>query len=723
MSITAPTLAYANTFLPSYARMPAKVRKKFDAFLDKFQADPTAASIDFEKLNSMRDDKVRTVRIGLEYRAVLIQPPTGNVCLVAWIDHHDKAHAWAQNRRWDIHPDTGQIQSYVVTEETESVAAEAAPEASAAATDEDPLIPAGRLFAGWRDSDLRMLGVPVPLLPSARSLRREVELDELADYVPDDIIDALYGLASGLTPDQVLEEMGRSKAADEEIDTEDFGAALQRDLTKQHFVTIDDDHDLAAMLRAPLQAWRVFLHPTQRTLARWDVNGPIRVLGAAGTGKTVVLMHRARYLATEKLTAPTDRILVTTFTRNLAATLRRQLQDLCSEDAFSRLHVENLHRWAFQFLRRQGISPNLASRAQVDRAWTDVIDSRHGTLELADTFYRDEFEKVVQANDLTERSEYLRFPRSGRGTPLTRKQRAHAWTVFQAYRELLDERGLMESADAVREARLHLERSDAKPPFDAVLADEAQDFGAAELRLLRALTPAGPNDMFLVGDAHQRIYGHKTTFSQAGIEIRGRSKRLRINYRTTDRIRKRAVATLDGQAFDDLDGNTDTLDGYRSLRQGEEPTVEVFPHRDAELQALVARVNAYLADESQGAVRGPEIVVAARTNSLADAAAQALEDAGVATHRLSEADDDGGNDGVRIATMHRLKGLEFRVVVLVGVEQGVVPLPVPASKTADAVAADEHELAERSLLYVAATRARDALHISAAGTLSPLLPT
>lgn len=303
----------------------------------------------------------------------------------------------------------------------------------------------------------------------------------------------------------------------------------------------------------------------------------------------------------------------------------------------------------------------------------------------------------------------------GRGTPLTRKQRAEVWRVFEAYRAELDRRGKMEQADVIREARLSLEKSPDPRPYDGVVADEIQDFRAAELRLLRALVPEKDDDLFLVGDAHQRIYRYRASLSACGISARGRrSSRLRINYRTTDSIRRLAVSVLEGVAVDDIDEGTDTLKGYRSLREGAPPRVEQLPSPEAEAKLILDTVRAW----QEGGVEPRAICIGARTRDLVRSRyLPMLIEAGLEAVDI----DTHLGPGVRVATLHRMKGLEFSRVLIASANAGTLPLRLPDEKFADEGMRKDWEVQERSLLHVAATRARDELMVTSYGTKSPFM--
>lgn len=468
-------VAFANTFLKSYSQLPKSIQKKVRHLTEKLRHDPNQPGINLEKLSGSYDEKVYSARIDQTYRAIVVHPPKGDLFMIVWVDHHDDAYRWAERRRCEVNPTTGSIQVYQVTEEQAEVAAQ---QQKAAPADDDAWeerIPEGRLLAGLADQDLRRCGVPFQLLPSVRALKYEYDLDELAPYLPEEAADALYMVAAGSSVDEAIKEARGEAATTEEaepVDTEDFVTALDHPDSQRRFKLIEDDEDLADMLNAPLELWRVFLHPTQREIVQRRVGGPVRVLGGAGTGKTVVLMHRASWLASKVFSEDSDRLLVTTFTANLAADLEDQLRLLCG-DEFERIEVAHLHQWAMRFMRKQGVHFDVVSEAQSRELWAQVYDLHGGDYALQ--FYRDEWEYVVQPQDITDRRGYLRTRRRGRGTPLRRNQRREVWEVLAGYRQRLDEAGKVEWGDVIRETRLYLENNPDVLPYRTVLSDEVQD--------------------------------------------------------------------------------------------------------------------------------------------------------------------------------------------------------------------------------------------------------
>ena len=697
-------VAISADFLTAFAQIPHNQQKKVREFITRFMTNPRAHSINYEPIHDMRDARVRTVRIDLSYRAIVVHPEQGSVYLLAWVDNHDEAMAWARNKRFDINPRTGALQVIDVEEVQEAITA-----VQAERQDEDKPLAEYKLFETFADADLVRAGVPPLLLPAVRDLQTKGDLDKIESYLPAEAYEALWYVANlGYSVDQALNEVAAT--AVEAVDTDDFDTALTHPDSKRRFTVVQSMSELQEMLNAPLEKWRVFLHPSQARLVERHFNGPARVLGGAGTGKTVVAMHRARHLAANVFNQSTDRILFTTFTRNLANNIQANLQHLCGPE-IERIEVVNLHRWAFNFLRGQGFDLDIAGDGEVNDCWDRAILAA-GSDQFPPDFYPDEWELVVKAHGISQRSDYLRVSRRGRGVPLSRPQRAQVWAVFAEFERLMAQLGKVEWVDVFTQARLYLEQKGNILPYRAIVVDEAQDLFPEELRLIRQMVPEGENDIFLVGDAHQRIYGQPVVLSHCGINIRGRSRRLRINYRTTEEIRQWAVGVLAGQPIDDLDGGQDSHEGYKSLLHGLAPTVEQFETMAEEVDYLVTAVQSLLLD----GVDPASICVSARKTRQVTAYQEALQAAGIETCLLasrSGADNDG--PGVRLATMHRIKGLEFAHVLVAGANaDDLPPFPVETADSFDL-------LQERCLLHVAATRARDTLTITGNGRLSPFL--
>ncbi len=580
-----PKVAISSDFLTAFALIPKAQQKKVREFITRFQANPLAAAIHYEPLHEARDTRVRSVRIDLAYRTIVLQPQQGDVFLLAWVDHHDEAMAWARHKVFEVNATTGALQIIDVA------FVESAPRVTPPTV--KPLEAYGP-FETFQDGDLLRTGLPRPLLPAVRALKSPEELEDLKPHLPEEAYEALYWIANlGYSVDQALAEVTPRPVVDA-VNVNDIAAALDHPDSRRRFVVVKSADELIEMLNAPLAKWRVFLHPSQADLVRRNFNGPARVLGGAGTGKTVVAMHRAKYLAAEVFTRPTDRILFTTFTRNLAANIQSNLKSLCGSE-LERIEVINLHAWAFDFLKSQGITPAMASDDEIAACWQNAF-SAVGTGEWPESFFPHEWARVVQDQGLTSKEDYLQASRAGQSIRLSRPQRAVVWEVFDEYRRQMAALSKMDWTDLIRQTRLYLQQNHAVLPYRAVVVDETQDWHPEDLRLIRQLVPEGPNDLFLVGDAHQRIYGRPVVLGQCGINVRGRSRKLRINYRTTEEIRDWAMEMLTGQTFDDLDGASDLGTEYRSLLHGAAPLVQHFKSLSDEQAFILTHIQSLLND-------------------------------------------------------------------------------------------------------------------------------
>lgn len=492
-----------------------------------------------------------------------------------------------------------------------------------------------------------------------------------------------------------------------------------------HLTALTDTSAYERDLLTMLATWRLFLHRSQRRLVEQRSSGPVRVLGGAGTGKTVVAMHRVRYLAEHVFKAPDERILFTTFTQNLAMDIEESLRQLCSTAMMRRIEVVHLDKWVSDFLKRQGfprqikyfdLSKETTRDSTLADMWTESVDSYGDTERHSRTFFREEWEQVIQAQGVTSEREYFRASRQGRGVGLTRKERQAIWPVFEEYRRQMSERGVCEREDALRAARHILEQRGDILPYKCVLVDEAQDMTNEAFKLIRQIVPEQPDDIFIVGDGHQRIYNHKVVLSHCGVHIVGRSHRLKINYRTSAQIQRFAMAVLEGQRVDDLDAGEDSLSGYRSLVQGVAPRVELHESLDAELETIQAFIQA------PGAAASTCLVV--RTTRQLDLYERALNDRHIPTYKLSRGRiEDARRTELRLATMHRVKGLEFERVILAGVNEGEVPLARALNQSDDELVRESAELQERALFYVACSRAKREVLVTTSGKPSPFLTT
>ena len=674
-----PKVALSQDMLGNLAKLSSPVQNKVLKWAIKFQSDPTSSSINYESIQGARDSSLKSVRIDEDWRGIVFKPTQGDVYVLLYVDLHDAAYRWAKNRRIAINPVTGAMQVVFTEEVIESV-----PKPS-----EEPFDKPTSLFDALGDRDLLSIGTPEELLSQVRAITNEEELDALQPVLPVEAYEGLFLFAAGDTLNQIL--ASRETRVDQVIDTTDFALSLERAESQSRFVVVEDDEALTAIMNAPLAQWRIFLHPTQKKLATANLSGPARVLGGAGTGKTVLAMHRAKWLA-EKVCQAGQKVLFTTFTRNLASDVEENLRSLCNTETLQKIEVRNLDAWVYAFLRGQKYEHRIVYDRQKDalEAWQKALALKDSSLGLPDGFYETELEQVVLAQGVTTRDEYRAARRVGRGTLLNRAKRDAIWPVFEEYRQQLSSRKLKEVDDAYRDAAALLS-SQRTRPYISIIADETQDFGPQALKLLRAMVPAGRNDLFFVGDGHQRIYSrNKAALGRCGIDIRGRARKLYINYRTTDEIRRHALAYLEGCEIDDLDEGSDENRRYKSLAHGPRPFVEKFGNLDEAQVSLIRNLDEWKNTDGSQTL---STCVIAPTRSLRDHLKTVCHNKGWKTG-LIKADDTSAKslDTLWFSTMHRAKGLEFdQVIVLTNLQ-----FNAPAQESAD----------QRRLLYVALTRAK-----------------
>ena len=500
------------------------------------------------------------------------------------------------------------------------------------------------------------------------------------------------------------------------VDPDDLVAAMERAPGQVTFVS--GAQELQRILAHPFAAWRTFLHPSQREIAyQASYAGPAQVTGGPGTGKTVTVLHRAALLA--ERAAPTERaeppLLLTTFNGNLAHALAAQL-DLLVRDVHVRQKIEvlNVDRLAYRIVRQARGTPVIADERMLRDRWAKAAAA--AGLDFTPSFGKNEWEQVILAQDLRTEQAYLTCLRTGRGRPLSKAQRSQVWRAAQQVTAELAAARQSTHLQLADEATQLLRQAEA-PRYRHILVDEAQDLHPAQWRLLRAAVAPGPDDLFIAADPHQRVYENRVSLASLRISVRGRSRRLSLSYRTTQEILAWAVPLLGTEPVTGLDGEVDSLLGYRSPRHGPRPERRVTAARAEEFNFLAERVRSWLS----AGIEPHAIGVAARSASLVREAREALQADGIATVSLS---GRGNTKAVRAGTMHAMKGLEFQAVAVIGVEQGLVPAPAAVTgETEDAATHAQDLQRERCVLFVACTRARDHLYVSGTGEPSMFLPS
>ncbi|WP_327738007.1 AAA family ATPase [Streptomyces nojiriensis] len=707
-----PRLAFTQGFWDGYETLEKPVRAGVRKAMVKFQAMSAAGlnadkGLHLESVANARDPRMRTIRITDFWRGVVLAPDDGSdVFLLVNVLPHDDAYTWAAKRLYSANTATRalEVRDAVALDELTPLYETAAREA--------PRL----LFAGVSDGTLRELGIDDQVLRAARSLADKAQLDAFSTLLPEDQLEVLQYLAEGFGPEEVYRDV---VAVRRPVDApaepvEDLATVIANTSARIRLVT--GPQELEAILEKPFEAWRVFLHPSQRRVAyRTSYGGPVQVTGGPGTGKTVAALHRVKHLLGR---SADGRILLTTYTNALAAGLREMLGLLLDgdEESLARVDVTTVDAYANGVVRAKSkATPKPIGDREQWQLWEKVI--KQLALPFTARFLAQEYRHVVLGQNLRDLDAYLGASRRGRGTGLGPTRRRQVWSGVERFEEFLRDRG---ETTHLRVCMRAAELLTGEPaPYTHVIVDEAQDLHPAQWRVLRAAVSPGADDLFVTGDPHQRIYDSRVSLGSLGITTAGRSFRLRINYRSTEEILAWSARLLAPVTVDTLEGEgTDSLTGYRSLLHGRRPQAQGYSSRAEEAEGLVERVRELLA----GGLAPNEIGVCARFNLSLDTVEEKLKAAGIPVLRV-KGQDTQRVDGVRVATMHAMKGLEFRAVSVLGVNEGTVPFTREITpREADPLQHDSDLLRERCLLFVACTRAREALSVTWSSAPSPFLP-
>lgn len=680
----------ADTFTDSLARLTGDEQKAVKTTAFDLQLNPANPGMQFHKLNAARDPNFWSVRVSLDIR-LIVHRGADNL-LLCYVDHHDKAYQWAERRKLETHPSTGAAQLVEIRETVREIAV------PAYVVDELPAPRKPGLLENIPEDALLGFGVPADWLEDVRKADEDGLL-EISDYLPAEAAEALLELATGGQPQRPTIEAGS-------VDPFDHPDAQRR------FRVMADAHELSRALEYPWDKWVVFLHPAQRDIVEKDYNGPARVSGSAGTGKTIVALHRAVHLARGN---PGARVLLTTFSDTLANALRAKLRRLISSEPrlAERLEVHAIDGIGERLYEAHLSRPEIATGEHVRRFLTEATRER-GSDRFGYRFLLGEWEDVVDAWQLQTWEDYRDVKRLGRKTRLSEQQRLALWEVFEKLKHSLEDQGLVTRAQmfSLLAEKLQARRS---PPFDFVVVDEAQDIGVAQLRFLAALAVSRSNALFLAGDLGQRIFQTPFSWKSLGVDVRGRSQTLRINYRTSHQIRMQADRLL-GSQVSDVDGNVDDRRGPVSVFNGPEPDVRVFNSSGQEVEA----VGSWIAERISEGVVPHEVCIFVRSEAELDRAREAAQKFG-SPFRVLDERMESSTGNLSVSTMHLAKGLEFRAVAVMACDDEVVPLQERIESVADDADLQEVYDTERHLLYVACTRARDHLLVTGVQPASEFL--
>lgn len=760
----------ADTFSDALTRLPKQIREKVGIAQSKFNTNRNQPGLNFEKIHAA-DDDIYSIRVNQDYR-IICKCPSEDKDIFLYVDKHDDAYQWAKdhtcsediNGIMTVHTATApkisntggklcsrlsafsdddfsaiavgpeyreQLRNKVFTknhllgfkdlfseetylileyvidggtkDEALDIYAEFLEEVIPVPAIQDP-----PLF-DYLDIDLAHIGVPKELIDLLKRCRTKDDFTSIQDKFPESVLQTLYALLDG-EPIETIKKKITSESKD--VVEGDIETVLNNPRTQQSIIKIESDEDFSKLLEEPMEKWRVFLHPDQRHIVEADYNGPARVIGGAGTGKTVIVVHRAKMLASK--CKGDEKVLVTTFSRTLADDISARLNSICSAKELKRIEVNTLDSIAYNLAQRY-----VKYTKQLSIAWRNAQEKAK-FYTFKESFYIAEWREVIQGQQIKSREEYRKALRIGRGDQrVDRAARDSIYTVMEYYKEYMKEKNWIDIEWAENESAELLKRNPAGK-YKYILVDECQDFGAPALRLLRALAgKEHPNDLFLSGDARQRIYSGKTSLSSCGIYVRNRSTQLKVNYRTTREINDLSLVIQKGFNYDDLDNNPTDKDGNTSIRHGEAPRIQSFKTAYEELSAVAADIQ----EKIQQGLRSSEICVVAKTNKICDYYEEELSNYGIDTLRLlQDQPDDRSISGVRISTMHRVKGMEFDSMYAVSVNDGIMPFSWEyKDSNLDANARLDIRKKDANLLAVAITRARKSAWISSFGTPSMLL--
>jgi mRNA-degrading endonuclease RelE of RelBE toxin-antitoxin system len=677
----------ADTFTDSLARLTGEEQKAVKTAAFDLQLNPTSPSLSFHKLEKAKDKNFWSVRVGSDIR--LIVHKTAPSLLLCYVGHHDKAYAWAERRKMETHPKTGAAQLVEIRERVEEITVPVYVEVAR---------PKPPLFAHLTDEVLLGYGVPAEWLADVRQATEDSILT-LSDHLPSEAGEALLELATGGKP-QVPQPVSAG------VNPFTHPDALRR------FRVMNDVDELERAFAYPWEKWTIFLHPSQREWVERDYSGPARVSGSAGTGKTIVALHRAVFLVRAN---PDCRVLLTTFSETLADALRTKVRRLITNEPRlgERLEVHAMNAIGERLYEQHFGRPKIASPAII-REFMIKAAAAVAELKFSLSFLLTEWVELVDAWQLQIWESYRDIKRLGRKTRLQEQQRAILWKVLDALRSRLHAEGFVTHAEIFTRLASQLE-SRKHPPFEFVVVDEAQDLSVAQLKFLAALAGKRPNSLFFAGDLGQRIFQQPFSWKSLGVDIRGRARALHINYRTSHQIRMKTDRLL-GPEVADVDGNTESRRGTVSVFNGPAPAVRTFKNQQEETDAVAS----WLAERNQDGIMPHEFGVFVRSEAELDRARAAVAKTGLPFKMLDEHVETTSGK-ISIGTMHLAKGLEFRAVMVMACDDEIIPLQSRIETVADDTDLEEIYNTERHLLYVACTRARDHLLVTSIEPASEFL--
>ncbi len=703
-----PIIYVGRDFHKATERLPIDIRRKVTAFFPKFKENPKSHAIDFEKIISFKDRNLRTVRIDDDYRAIVGFPPTGNNYFMLWVDKHDDAHAWAKNKKLSWNAIIHSMQLYEPIELDEG---SIEPSTSKS-------IPFHHPYDLTMD-DLLNLGVP----PSeVEKVIRIISLDKLLEVknnLPDEAYEKISLIFNGSDKRELLEQVKEGKS-----NSEDTEIQLQSSNNKQNFIQNTDDPLLIQFLLGE-NNWQFFLHPEQTKLVEANFNGPVKITGGAGTGKTVAALHRFSFLLKNGLPEG-KRLLFCTYTNALANNLKTQVEELKISNK-GIYDIMTIHSLASQLAKKINHLKNQIeekfkeeeeeenSHANIKlrklKIWEKILKNTQVTPEFAE----DEYQKVILFHQIESLDDYLVVQRTGRETRITKEMKEIFWHKHLEYREEKKKTFKLEGDELFYDLITHYKKQETKP-YAHIILDELQDLSNIELRFLRCIVKPGINDLFMVGDPLQKVYDRNINFLALKIETRGKkSRRLLRNYRTTEEIRKDAVKALGEETYSDFSDSIEKIQGYTSLSNGPEPSYLHFNNLIDEIQFVENKIKELI---DTGLYLPEDICIAAKRKRDIQEFHNHLHNGGYPVRKIEKNNELSLPEHLSTSSFHSLKGLEFKVIFLIGLNAKTFLKPLPYTSDEEK---KETEKRDKALLYVAMTRAKMLLYISGNGAASTIL--
>lgn len=666
------TVLLEKLFMEKLLDFKENERKQITEFISKLNKDPSNSGISLERLN--RNSNLWSGRVNIDIRAIIYKE--GETFCLLYVDKHDLAYKWAERRSVKKHDMTGAFQVTLAVENVQEIVT----------INEKPITP---MFQKYDNNYLSSIGIPDDWIPVVRHIYNEDDLLNVISKLPEDIGERLLRLGSGelVTPPAIISK------EENIVKTVEFNP---------RFYLVKDDEDLLRVLSAPLEKWVTFLHPSQKKLAYGNFKGSVKITGSAGTGKTVVAMHRAKYLSSQG-----KKVLLTSYVTTLCDNIKKNLKFLCSEKELSNISVSTIHSYALDILKSCSIKAFPANSSTIK----DFIEQfyRHG-LALDLNGMLSEWETIIQPQAISTWEQYRDANRSGRGKALSAKDRKFIWDVFAKVLGKMHSKNMMDWSSICNKASELILSGKYKPLIDSVIVDEVQDLGVQELKFISVLVKDNPENLMIVGDGGQRIYSRKFSLKSVGIDIRGRSHNLNINYRTTRQIKNFADRVL-GDEVDDLDEGIENRKGTISLLRGPEPILKQFDTQNAQYQYICEEIKKLLNQN----LKENEIAIFARKNSSLDSVSSELRRINIKTNFLNENESTNENLGVNLGTMHRAKGLEFKVVFVIDSDNQNLPLSSVIRSINDPIEHKDILEKEKNLFYVSLTRARDEVYVTWTG--------